>query len=211
MIPIIQAFETIIIANGEFPNHKIPQHHLRNAKTIICCDGAANTLFEHKIIPNYVIGDLDSIKPALKEQYKEKLLHVYDQETNDLTKAVNFCVENKWNKISILGGCGKREDHSLANISLLGEYSEKCEIQMLTEYGVFVPIKRSSKFESFKGQQVSIFSLNPNIEITTKLLKYPIQNRKLNSWWEGTLNEALKEVFEIEINEGKLLVFRKYP
>ncbi len=36
----------LIVANGKFPNNKIPLRILKNSKFIIACDGAANKLNE---------------------------------------------------------------------------------------------------------------------------------------------------------------------
>jgi thiamine pyrophosphokinase len=81
---------------------------------------------------------------------------------------------------------------------------------MLTDYGVFTPITGSSTFESFKGQQISIFSLTPETLFTTRNLRYPLNQRALTSWWQGSLNEASGNSFEIEIDHGKALIFREY-
>ncbi len=210
MIPIIQNFKTIVLANGAFPSHDIPLSFLKNAERIICCDGATENLLIFGLEPNYIVGDLDSLSDSLKAKYADILQHNPDQETNDLTKAIHFCAENGWKEITILGATGKREDHSLANISLLADYSQIIKVQLLTDYGVFVPIATSTVFESFEGQQISIFSLTPETRFTTNNLRYPLNKRPLQSWWQGTLNETIDNNFEIKIDQGKVLVFREY-
>jgi len=146
----------------------------------------------------------------LQQRYRH-LLHLdSNQETNDLTKAVHFCAERQWNEITILGATGKREDHSLGNISLLADYAGFVKIQLITDYGVFFSLLKSERFESFAGQQVSIFSLTPETVFTFHGLKYPLAGQKLSSWWQGTLNEAIDEEFAIEMDGGKALVFREH-
>ena len=210
MIPLIQNFKTIVLANGDFPKHKIPLGFLHNAEQIICCDGAAQNLLNQGLTPDFIIGDMDSVSEEIKKQYSSILLHLAEQETNDLTKAVHFCLENNRTEITILGTTGKREDHTLGNLSLLTDYAEKANIQMLTDYGVFTPLLKTSTMESYPGEQISIFSLNPETVFSFKDLVYPVQNRKLTSWWQGTLNEAEKDSFTIEFNKGEVLVFREY-
>jgi thiamine pyrophosphokinase len=39
---------------------------------------------------------------------------------------------------------------------------------------------------------------------------YPVENRKLTSWWQATLNEAISDNFIIETDQGRLLIFREY-
>ena len=210
MTPLIQQFKTVILANGSFPEHEIPLAFLQNADRIICCDGAIVNLLNFGIEPDYIVGDLDSISEELKKRFSPILFHDPSQEINDLTKSVHFCVKHGWKEITILGATGKREDHTLGNLSLLTDYAEQANVQLLTDYGVFNPQSVSSSYESFPKQQVSIFSLTPTTIFSFQNLAYPITKQALSSWWQGTLNEALGNHFDIEINEGKILVFRTF-
>ena len=59
-----------------------------------------------------------------------------DQETNDQTKAVNYLMEKGFRRIAIVGATGRREDHTLGNISLLMEYMRMGQkYVMYTDYG----------------------------------------------------------------------------
>ncbi len=78
---------------------------------------------------------------------------------------------------------------------------------MVTDTGIFLPFHKSCKIETFPGQQVSIFSINPETEITSSGLRYPLIKRKLKNWWEATLNEANGDHFELEFEGGRVLVF----
>ena len=52
----------VIVANGRFPSAELPLRLLKEAKTIIACDGAVKTLYEKGIHPDAIVGDLDSIR-----------------------------------------------------------------------------------------------------------------------------------------------------
>lgn len=198
-----------ILANGDFPSHHVPLDALRNADRIVCCDGAFASvpcIDMCRIVA--VVGDGDSIPVALRSQYADLYVHDSDQETNDLTKAVRYAVSKGWNSITIVGATGKREDHTLGNISLLANYASFCDVVMLTDYGRFVVVSESAVLDCFPQQQVSVFSLTPHIPVSVKGLAFPIVNRRLGSWWEGTLNEATGNQFEII--GGKMVVFQTY-
>ena len=199
--------KTVILANGEFPKAEKALEILNSANKIICCDGATNNLVEFGLEPDIIIGDLDSVSETIKQKYQDIVYQVKEQNTNDLTKAVNWCVANNILEFDILGATGKREDHSIANISLLSEYTNKANVRIVSDYGVFVSVNKSSKFKSFSGQQISIFSMNPEIEISSKGLKYPLENTQLKNWWNGTLNEATSEQFSLSFTKGKLIVY----
>ncbi len=198
----------VIIANGRYPHHQIPLLEIDNAAYIVCCDGAANSFIANGKIPNAIVGDLDSISEENKKKYSDILHHVTEQENNDLTKAVNFCIENGINDITIVGGTGLREDHTIGNISLLAEYVLKTKVRMITNWGIFTPIKSKTFFKSTIGEKVSIISIDQE-PITTDGLKYPIKNRVLTNWWQGTLNESENDEFTIETN-GRAIIFQAF-
>jgi len=207
--PIVQPYKTIILANGDFPVHPVALSLLRNAACVVCCDGAAEQLLNFGMEPHHIVGDLDSLSSGLQDRYRSCLHHDPDQESNDLTKAVHFCVDRQLTEITILGATGKREDHTIANISLLFAYAQYAHIQMVTNFGVFVQMLQSTTFESFPKQQVSVFSGAPEAVFTFHGLKYPLHNAPLLSLWQGALNEASGKQFTIETKQGTALVFRQ--
>lgn len=201
----------IILADGQFPSHPRPLECLRNAGRIICCDGAAAKLDAFGMEPDYIVGDLDSLPISLKEKYAERLVPSTDQETNDLTKAVLFCKRLGAGSVTILGATGLREDHTLGNISLLADYAGLMpDIEMMTDYGRFTVVTQNRTLDSYKGQQLSLFALDNTAKLTVENLKYPIRDRALTAWWQGTLNEALGETFTLRFDTGRWIVFRCY-
>jgi thiamine pyrophosphokinase len=202
-----KSLQAVIVADGNFPVHEIPKDYLEKADVIVCCDGSAESLLDKGMIPDAIVGDMDSLSDDLAERFADRIFIDENQETNDLTKAVSWCHESGYDDIVIVGATGKREDHTIGNISLLAEYSEYVNVKMVTDTGIFLPFHKSCKVESFPGQQVSVFSINPETEITSAGLRFPLIKRKLGNWWEATLNEAVGDYFELEFAEGRVLVF----
>ena len=198
----------VVVANGLFPTHPIPLSVLHEAKYIVCCDGAANDFISNFGIPDAIVGDCDSISPENKIRFQDRLYPDPDQYTNDLTKAVNFCISRGIKDIIIIGATGKREDHTLGNISLLAEYRLRVSVIMITDYGRFTPIHNETTFASRAGQQVSIFCIDSK-PITLTGLKYPLENVLLTNWWEGTLNESLGQEFTVS-TQGRAIVFQAF-
>jgi thiamine pyrophosphokinase len=202
--------KTIILSNGKFPEHEIPLGYLREAERIVCCDGATQKIHSYGIEPYAIVGDFDSLSEDLSKKYADRLYPDYEQETNDLTKAVKWCLKRGYKDLIILGATGDREDHTLGNISLLAEYSTDANVIMVTDTGVFVPIINSSTLSSLPGQQISIFSINTETEISSTGLKYPLNHKKLENWWVATLNETVGESFSLEFENGRLIVYFKF-
>lgn len=202
--------KTVILANGTFPIHPVPLAALHFADLVVCCDGAAEKLIAHGLEPGIIIGDLDSVPASVIKRYENILVQDDDQETNDLTKAVNWCISRGITGVIIIGATGIREDHTLGNISLLAEYSRSLEAVMLTDTGSFRVYDRNVSIKSHPGQQVSLFSIDPSMKITSSGLKYPLRNLPLKSWWRGTLNEAAGDRFTLEFASGQVIVFMEH-
>ncbi|VDM57571.1 unnamed protein product [Angiostrongylus costaricensis] len=96
-----------------------------------CTDGGANRVVDRINLqtPDVVIGDMDSILPAVEDSLKltTLLIHAPDQDKTDLTK----CLEGS--RVVLLGGTSGRFDHALAAINsmyhattLMDEEGEHC-------------------------------------------------------------------------------------
>ena len=201
---------TVIVADGIFPQHPIPLGYLRNAKRIICCDGSVQSLILAGMQPEAIVGDLDSLNDELANRFSDRIYLDESQDTNDLTKAVSWCSEMGYKDIVIVGATGKREDHTIGNISLLAEYIKGMNVFMVTDTGILRPFLTSSEISSFPGQQVSIFSIDPETELTSSGLRYPLNRTKVKNWWMATLNEALGDRFSLEFNTGRVIVYLKF-
>lgn len=207
---INQQTDTVILANGEFPSGPIALSILQNCNYLICCDGATNNLTKSGIkkVPDAIVGDCDSLSEENRIRFAGIIHRIPEQETNDLTKAVLFCMQHGRKRITILGATGKREDHTIANISLLCEYMNNASVEMITDYGVFIGIDSGSLFESHAGQQVSLFCID-KCTVTSHNLTYPIENRVFTNWWQATLNESTGSEFQID-TDGRMIIYRAF-
>ena len=201
---------TVILANGTFPSHSYPLSLLEMAKVVVCCDGAAQKLLDWGRESDLIAGDMDSLQPHLMEHFKERIFPSSCQETNDLTKAVNLCIKNGFKQVHILGATGGREDHTLANISLLADYAKSIQIEMITDNGIFIPLLTSGSIDTQPGTQISIFSLDPNLSLKASGLKYPVLDVSFDSWWKGSLNEATATRCDFYFESGRIIIFMAY-
>ena len=199
--------EAVILANGDYPSDALPLQILKEAPYVVCCDGGANEYIAKGHLPDVIIGDGDSLSEENRLKYASLLHYNPDQETNDQTKAIQFLLEQGKRRIAIVGATGKREDHTIGNISLLMEYMRMgAEIRSCTDYGTFIPCKDTCTFECRKGQAVSIFNFTAK-GLESEGLAYPIYD--FTTWWQGTLNQCTGTSFTIKA-EGEYLLFINY-
>lgn len=216
-------FDIVILADGDYPSHALPLKVLREARLLVCCDNAGRRLIESMgRVPDAIVGDGDSLPEEFKERYCGIWHQVDEQDYNDLTKATRHAIamvkercdkesmvdEERSIRIAYLAATGKREDHSLGNISLMNFYRREFSVVpvMITDYGVFTAHEGRAELSTFVRQQVSIFNMTATT-MSSEGLRWPISAYK--EWWMGTLNEALGEKVVI-LADGEYIVFRTH-
>lgn len=196
--------EAVILANGEYPTSPLPLQLLTEAPFVVCCDGGADEYIRQGHLPNVIIGDGDSLSEENRLKYAHILRHDSDQETNDQTKAVNFLLAQGKRCIAIVGATGKREDHTLGNISLLIDYMRAgADVRTYTDYGIILPCRDTRTFSCQPGQQVSIINFTAH-KLHGKGLAFPLSD--FTNWWQGTLNECTSTEFTVEAEGEYLLI-----
>lgn len=206
-LPDSSYFDAVILANGDYPSDELTKGMLEKARHVICCDGAFRSYMATGHMPEAIIGDGDSTTAEERKATRGLFHKVEEQEDNDMTKAVRFAISQGMKRLLLLGATGKREDHTLGNISLLNHYFRQgIDTMMLTEHGLFQMAGDNQRFVSFPGQQISVFNFGCTTLQSTGL-KYPLY--PLHELWEGTLNEAEDNQFSIRADGPYLLFFVK--
>lgn len=202
--------KAIIFANGPVPELSRIQQSLEEADLILCADGGANRAMENNITPDFVIGDLDSINPDLRLKLaKNKLIFKASQQTTDLEKTLQFALENSVTKVTATGISGGRLDHQINNLNILEKFSDRLEINIIDKSGTGIFVRDKTVFKGIIGQQISLIAFRQANGITTKGLKFPLNNESLE--WavrDGLSNEIVSNPVEIEVKEGILFVLK---
>lgn len=176
---------------------------------ILAADGAANRLIEMGIIPDVVIGDLDSfdkVKYASALEGKE-LIHIADQNSNDFEKCLEYSIGKEWTNITLFGVAGGRLEHTIANWSVIKKYRERVNLLVFENdrYSIILP---SGEYK-LKTKLRETISLVPHCHcnIRTKGLKWNLADEMLSiGLREGHANIAEKEEITLQINEGEVMV-----
>lgn len=199
--------DAVVVDAGDFPTNHHAMHWLDVCDKIVCCDGAADRFVASGRVPWRIVGDCDSISAQLKMKYADRVRHIAEQDTNDQTKAVRYLSRKGFRRIVIVGATGRREDHTLGNISLLIDYLRHgIEARIYTDYGVFIPVRDKVRLSSPVGTQISIFNFGAS-GLNSRGLRYPL--RDFDNWWQGTLNETTSPTITISAH-GLFLLFVNY-
>ena len=202
------AFDAVIVAGGDFPTHSVPLAVIEHARMLVACDSAGEELVRRGFKPTAIVGDCDSMSAEFRAEHADLINKVEEQDYNDLTKATRFCIGRGCRRIAYVGATGKREDHTLGNISLIDFYRRELHVDavMLTDYGVFLAASGETTIATFAGQQISIFNLTCT-QLDGDGLRW--QPYAFSALWQGTLNEALGESVTLR-GDGSYIVYAVY-
>ena len=194
-----------VILNGQMPTDNTIINQITNSDYIIAVDGSANKLFDLEIIPDVIIGDLDSLQNIKNKDIE--LVKTPDQNKTDFRKTLEWCIEKNILNISIFGISGESEDHFLGNYYTLSDFGEKISWKAFTDFSVISPCVGNKKFESFKGQKVSLFCMKGSSTVNSENLEYPLQSYHLKPSDDAVRNLSLEDHFTIE-STNTILVFQ---
>ena len=194
-----------VILNGQMPTDDTIINQIINSDYIIAVDGSANKLFDLEIIPDVIIGDLDSLENINNKNIE--LVETPDQNKTDFRKTLEWCIEKNILNISIFGISGESEDHFLGNYYTLSDFGDKISWKAFTDFSVISPCEGNKKFESFNGQKVSLFCMKGSSTVNSENLEYPLQSYHLKPSDDAVRNLSLEDHFTIE-STATILVFQ---
>lgn len=199
--------KAVILCDGELPDADVISNELCQNSLFIAADGGADRARELKLVPDVIIGDLDSFSGIADKA--TQIIHDPDQETNDLEKALKLALDHPCSHIVVFGATGKRIDHTLKNLSVLLQFDSRFEsLQFLDRYSRMFLIHSQFREDFPPSTSLSLFPLSGEVTgITTSGLRYPLRNETLrNGERDGTSNETIGGTVEIEFETGDLLL-----
>lgn len=203
-----------LIINGGNINYDFASVYIKNTNfdKVIAVDGGLIFADKMNIIPDYIIGDFDTVQSSLLDKYnmQSKIIKYNPIKDNtDSEIAINYACDINSTEIVIIGATGKRMDHALANIEILVTPLKKgIEAYIVDEYNKIYLIdnlKTISKNEQY-GKYVSLIPLTKVEGLTLKGFKYPLDNYTYDIGISiGISNELEAENGIIKLSDGILI------
>jgi thiamine pyrophosphokinase len=215
--------QAIIITNGFIENPSLTYKRITTLFgfrdcLVVSADGGAENALRMNLVPDVVIGDMDSIKVTVKENIRLKsnktryISTSADKDKSDTQLAVEYALKLGIKKMIIVGALGDRIDHSLANLFLLtSPFLKGIDIRILTDNSEIFIIRKPCTLNGEIGKIVTLISLSPyTYFIKTKGLKYELEKEKLMfSPVRGISNAFTEKKAYISIEGGILLVIKQ--
>lgn len=194
--------KAFVLLNGQEPD-KFPD--LSKYDLVCAIDGAYNHFVSNNLIPDLVTGDFDSINKIPKTV---EVVNTPDQNYTDFDKALMILNDRNFSIIDVFGGSGKEHDHFLGNLSTALQWKHRLNINFHDDFGSYFFIENSFKTSVKKNLNISLIPFPFAKGITTKGLKYPINNGELTFGEKiGTRNESAENEISISFKEGNLLIY----
>lgn len=207
-----------ILLNGEVDNLNYIKDIIDNNdyRYIICADGGAKHLYKLNIVPNYIIGDLDSLEESIINYYKNKGVDFKKfpkrKDETDAQLCIHLAKDLNASEIHLLGALGGRIDHTIANINLM-YYIKELGINPIIKSKVEDIYMIDSEFINIMGKRGDIISIIPAkgdvSGVTLKNLEYPLENATIKYGNPIGISNVMKSnQCSIKVKNGCLIIVR---
>ena len=206
----MQAKNVLIAANGTWPNQAIWKPLVDCSDIVIACDGAIVQLLQNDIIPDFIVGDLDSIPREIDMSQLEQLgiavIPILDQDSNDLAKALDYCNNLGTTKIDVVGIEGGRLDHQIGAYFSLCEQESNAILHLNNWTARLVPSEGLVLDSIEKRKNISLFAIGTVKGVTLSGVKWTLNNEELLPGTNGLHNESIGGEIKVSHLEGHLLL-----
>lgn len=204
---------TLIIGGGPVNVGLINQELAKKPDLLIAVDYGGFYCDELEIIPQVLIGDFDSLSSPIVDKLMNAGVRVIPysprKDETDMELALDLAILEGSSSIIILGGLGRRLDHTLSNMGLLLKaLAQKVDVHLLDEAHDITAINHRIVLERRTGWAVSLIPLTVKVSgVTTSGLMYPLDKADLLlEKSRGIHNEFTAEIATVEVTEGILWV-----
>jgi thiamine pyrophosphokinase len=206
----------IIFVNGLIPDLTTIRRWVREGDDLIAADGGAHHAVALGLLPRVVVGDLDSIEPALAEELARQGVelekHPPAKNKTDLELALERAIHDGAQEILLLGALGGRLDQSLANVLLMAQQDWPATIRLVdaTEIATVIHGGESMTLEAAPGSTMSLLPLSAEVTgITYTGMLYPLDNATIPlGSTRGVSNEVVSHPATVHIKTGIALIIQ---
>lgn len=181
---------TVIVSGGEL-DEELTLRELRKRGTgcVIAVDRGLEFLYSHQIVPDYIVGDFDSVNKEIVDYYREQTnvpvrAHNPVKDASDTEIAIRLAMTLGSKEMLILGATGGRLDHLWANIqSLLIPFRAGIDAKIMDRQNLVCIIgggETHLRKSEIYGKYFSVFPIGYDVfGFNISGAKYPLKNHTL--------------------------------
>lgn len=201
-----------VVAHGEaLPSDRA---HAAGADLLIAADGGALLCSRWDLLPDLVVGDLDSLGAERAEELGRSGVKVVayppDKDESDTELAVRAALDAGADEIVLVAALGgPRVDHELANVLLVADPRLAGRVRAVRG-GTAVSAVHSGGTERLSGTAGDLVTLLPVGDatgVTTDGLRYPLRGEPLRAGAaRGLSNVIERDGATVSVGQGALIV-----
>ncbi|TDO87820.1 thiamine diphosphokinase [Halanaerobium saccharolyticum] len=179
---------------------------------IIAVDGGANKVRNVNLLPDLIIGDLDSITKNNKEFYNKKRIEMIkypvEKDQTDSEIAVDYCLKNGLKELYLTAALGGRIDQQLANLNLLEYiYQLNMKARIISKKNEIALIDSKKQFINKEGFRLSLIPQTKAVRgLSIKGCKYNLESKNIErSKSRGISNLIESDQAEVSLENGLLI------
>jgi thiamine pyrophosphokinase len=211
---LIEPMKAVVIAAGELDPADAAR--VDEAALTIAADGGAESFERIGRRPQLLIGDLDSVDPALVERLEQSGTrverHPVDKDASDTELAVEAAFAAGATEVTLLGATGgERLDHEIANLLLLADRGLAGRALSAVRGAARVSALHGGDRRQLTGRPGDLVTLLPvggdASGVTTEGLNWPLTAATLTMGRSrGLSNEIVVAPASVRVDTGVLLV-----
>lgn len=205
----------LIVLGGDAPGEALLSRCMRESDLVIAADSGLTAFDRAGLSPDLLVGDMDSVDPAILSRYEgrvpEHRLNPIKDDT-DGVDAVDLAIARGAKEITLLGALGGRLDHALANVMLLVRAHRRgAHAALLSERERIVRVRGEERLTDAEGDTVSLLPLGAARGVTLSGFFYPLEDATLDVDYPlGVSNVVTGREASVRVREGDLILFHRF-
>ncbi|NPV73969.1 MAG: thiamine diphosphokinase [Pelotomaculum sp.] len=204
----------LIMANGDYGDIDWYRRQVGRFDRIICVDGGAGRAKKMGIVPDWIVGDMDSIAGADRRHMEEAgaCFKVFPPEKDftDTQLALELAEKEGAGEIVVWGGTGSRLDHTLSNLCSASSFALKGIKVIFDSPALTIHlVKDRLVLPGDLGDTVSLIVLGDRATgVSLKGFRYPLEGATLEGNWQWAVSNVITGADPvIQVSSGVLAVF----
>lgn len=192
------SYRCVLALNGNLPERSFFERGL----PIIAADGALNTLQAFGLVPNVVIGDLDSVQKPIASDIE--VIFRQDQNSCDFEKALEYLKSQDLLPAIIVGVNGGFIDHILNNINIFLKH--RCIFYADPILGQILQKGEQTSFKLPVNTKISLIGFL-EAKVSTQGLRWELEHYSMSFPGKNScFNRTQTESITITVESGFCLV-----
>ncbi|WMT92448.1 thiamine diphosphokinase [Pelagibacterium sp. H642] len=190
----------LLIVGGGSVEPEMLKRLAARVQGIVGADRGGDIVLAAGLVPDAVIGDMDSVADSARFSGRTRVLTLAEQDTTDFEK----CLYSTRAPITLaIGMTGGRFDHTLAALHAVARYAHERRVILIDGHDLAMGVAGSIALNVGAGERVSIYPLGRTRFARSKGLLYRLDGLEMAQGEAiGTSNLATEDRIEIEVAPG---------